>query len=202
MKTRVVPFVAPVAVLLLFFAGQPRLVAQQKLAPGTLLEPQTRLEQLLASPDQLLVKDYYRVEDRLGSSTTMQAMVVTAAGQPGARLRGVRVDVRDRSTQGERASTSFLDFEELEPLSRALAAMTERSETWKGAGQETQVTETEFMSIGGFSIGLRQDWQAQHAFVSSGFLDPVRVRIEISDFYKAKGMVDQALGILRSKQVN
>ena len=199
MKTRVVPFAVPATALLLLLAGQLHLVAQQPGAPAGLLEPQTRLERFLAAPDLLLVKDYYRVEDRLGTTTTMLAMVVTAAGQPVSRVRGVRVDVRDRSNQGERASTSFLDFEELEPLSRALASMTERSETWKGAGQETQLTETQFTSIGGFSVGLRQDWQAQHAFVSSGFLDPVRVRIEISDFYKAKGMVDQALATLQRK---
>jgi hypothetical protein len=201
MRYRVVAFVALFSVVLMTEVqptqAQLPVAAQDLLLPAALL-PQTKIEALLATPGVLLVQDFYRVGTRIEFPATVDAMVVTELGGAKQHLLGLRIAMRD-TAKPTRLQTSLLDFDEAVRLSEALGTMSELALKWLGAGQESRFTETQFSSAGGFRIGFRQDWRNQEAFMSSGFVDVVRVPIEMTDFKSAKMLVDQALVLLHGK---
>jgi hypothetical protein len=157
----------------------------------------TRIEALLATPNVVLVTDYYRIDMRFGPSMRIDAVVVEAADPP-RRLRGVRVQVRDNENRSRQEGTSFLDVDEVRSLSRAVTSMAELAEKWTGQ-DDRQATELSFTSTGGFRLAIRQSARIPRAFLSTGLLDPVITSIEISELVILKQAFDQALAILNSK---
>lgn len=195
---RVFTFVA----LLLILAGQPAGAGAQRPDPRALalaFEPviQTRIEALLATPNLVLQTDYYRIDMRFGPSMRLDAVIVEAADSR-ARLKGVRVQVRDNANRSRQEGTSFMDIDELTKLSRGLTSMAELADKWTGH-DERQATELTFTSAGGFRLAIRQSARIPRAFLSTGLLDPVVTSIEIAELSTLKQAFDQALAILNSK---
>jgi hypothetical protein len=157
----------------------------------------TRIEGLLASPNTVLVADYYYIDTRFGPNLRMDAMIVGAVGST-ARLKGLRVQVRDNENRRRQEGTSYMDIEELEALSSGLTSMTELAEKWTG-GDDRRASELTFTSNGGFRLAIRQSVRLPRAYLSTGLLDPVVTSIEINELGTLKLALDQALGILRSK---
>src|SRR5436190_21185712 len=71
--------------------GQPAPPRSQAL-PVEPLFP-TRVEALLATPNLVLVADYYRIDMRFGPSLRVDAVIVEAA-ESRTRVKGLRVQVR------------------------------------------------------------------------------------------------------------
>ncbi len=157
----------------------------------------TRIEALLATPNVVLVIDYYRIDMRFGPSMRIDAVVVAAA-ETQTRLRGLRVQVRDNENRSRQEGTSFLDIDELRKLSRALDSMGELAEKWTGQ-DDRQATELSFTSAGGFRLAIRQSARIPRAYLSTGLLDPVVTSIELAELGILKHAFDQALAILNSK---
>ena len=156
----------------------------------------TRIESLLATPNLLLVVDYYRVDMRFGPNMRIDAVVVDA-GDARTRIKGLRVQVRDPQSRGRQDGTSYIDFEELIRLTQGLAAMEELAGKW--THDDRQATELSFTTAGGFRLAIRQSARVPRAYLSTGLLDPVVTSIDIAELPTLKQAFDQALAILNSK---
>ena len=157
----------------------------------------TRIEGLLASPNTVLVADYYYIDTRFGPNLRIDAVIVEAAGST-ARLKGLRVQVRDEENRRRQEGTSYMDLEELELLSRGLTSMTELAQKWTGR-DDRLASELTFTSNGGFRLAIRQSARLPRAYLSTGLLDPVITPIELNELGTLKFALDQALAILHSK---
>jgi hypothetical protein len=172
-------------------------IAQRPLAvPIDTIIP-TRLEALLATPNVLLVADYYRIDMRFGPNLRIDAVIVVEAGDARTRTKGLRVQVRDPESRGRQDGTSYMDFDELVRLTRALGSMSELVERW--THDDRQATELTFTTTGGFRLAIRQSARVPRAYLSTGLLDPVVTSIDILELPTLKHAFDQALALLNSK---
>jgi len=202
------------ALSVVFLLGQPAGASAQQRAIGQqsrsvqqdelrhiaiAIEPviATRIEGLLASPNTVLVADYYYIDTRFGPNLRIDAVIVEAAGSA-ARLKGLRVQVRDEENRRRQEGTSYMDLEELEALSRGLTSMTELAQKWTGR-DDRLASELTFTSNGGFRLAIRQSARLPRAYLSTGLLDPVITPIELNELGTLKFALDQALAILHSK---
>jgi len=124
---------ALIALTLAFVATDPTRTWAQAPGPGSLapaIEPgiPTMIESLLATPNLVLVADYYRIDMRFGPSMRIDALVVEAVDSR-TRVKGLRVQVRDPENRSRQEGTSFIDFDELTGLSR-LSSMAELATKW------------------------------------------------------------------------
>jgi hypothetical protein len=190
-----------VALPLAFAAGADTPAFAQAQGPRSLalaMEPitPTRIETLLATPNLLLVTDYYRIDMRFGPNMRIDAVIVEAV-ESRTRLKGLRVQVRDPESRGRQEGTSFIDFEEVTRLSRALNSMADLAAKW--TQDDRQATELSLTTAGGFRLAIRQSARIPRAYLSTGLLDPVVTSIEIAELPTLKQAFDQALAILNGK---
>jgi hypothetical protein len=177
-------------------AGGPAAAAAQSVAvPVEPLIP-TRIESLLTAPNVVLVADYYRIDMRFGPNIRIDAVVLEAL-ESRARVKGLRVQVRDPQSRGRQEGTSYIDHDELVRLTRALAAMAERAGSW--THDDRQATEMTFTTAGGFRLAIRQSARIPRAYLSTGLLDPVVTSLDLNELPTLKDAFDQALAILNSK---
>ena len=184
-----------------FLAGHPARVRAQAPGPRPLamaVEPliPTRLESLLATPNLVLVADYYRIDMRFGPSMRIDAVVLEAVDSA-TRLKGIRVQVRDPENRSRQEGTSFIDIEELTRLSRGVSSMAELAAKW--AHDDRQASELSFTTAGGFRLAIRQSARIPRAYLSTGLIDPVVTSIDLAELPTLKQAFDQALAILNSK---
>lgn len=189
------------ALALAFVAGHAARAAAQPPAQRSLavaVEPVTPtiIESLLATPNVVLVADYYRIDMRFGPNMRLDAVIVEAIDSR-TRVKGVRVQVRDPESRSRQEGTSFIDLDELTQLSRGLAAMAQLAEKW--THDDRQATELSFTTVGGFRLAIRQSARVPRAYLSTGLLDPVVTSIGVLELPTLKQAFDQALAILNSK---
>jgi hypothetical protein len=187
---------------LVFLLGTPASVAAQRRDPRgvpIVLDPliATRVEALLAEPNTVLVTDYYYVDTRFGPNLRIDAVIVEAIGSP-ARVKGLRVQVRDNGNRSRQEGTSYMDLEELTTLSRALTSMADLAEKWTSQ-DDRRASELTFTSAGGFRLAIRQSARLPRAYLSTGLLDPVATSIDITELGTLKVAFDEALAILNGK---
>ena len=156
----------------------------------------TRIEALLATPNLVLVTDYYRIDMRFGPNLRIDAVIVEAIDSH-TRLKGLRVHVRDPENRNRQEGTSFIDIDELATLSRGVNAMAEQAA--KFAHDDRQATESSYTTAGGFRLAIRQSARIPRAYLSTGLLDPVVTSIDIAELPTLKQAFDQALTLLNSK---
>jgi len=157
----------------------------------------TKIEALLAAPNVVLVTDFYRIDMRFGPSMRIDAVVVEAV-ETKTRVKGLRVQVRDKENRSRQEGTSFIDFDELTKLARAMNSMAELASRWAGQ-DDRQVTELTFTSAGGFRLAIRQSARVPRAYLSTGLLDPVVTSIEVGELVTLKLAFEEALAILQRK---
>src|SRR5688500_195844 len=75
----------------------------------------TKIAALLAAPNAVLVTDYYRIDMRFGPSMRIDAIVVEAVDTR-TRVKGLRVQVRDKENRSRQEGTSYIDIDELTKL--------------------------------------------------------------------------------------
>ena len=156
----------------------------------------TRIEALLATPNVVLVADYYRIDMRFGPSLRIDAVIVEAVDSR-TRIKGLRVHVRDPENRSRQEGTSFIDLEELIQLSRGLGSMADLAAKW--TMDDRQATELSLTTNGGFRLAIRQSARVPRAFLSTGLLDPVITSMDLAELPTLKQAFDQALAILNSK---
>ena len=160
----------------------------------------TKLESFLEEKGKLIVKEYYELGGVRGSyqtSVKLSAAVLYTPGEEDERVRGLRFTVEGGGTL-DRSSTSFLDLEEIEGLSKAIDYVISLSEKWEAVRKD--YTEVEFSTEGDFSIGFYQRGIKQTAFLSSGRIGRVVVHFsKMEKLNSVKVMADNGLKLLSEK---
>jgi hypothetical protein len=163
----------------------------------------------LGKSGELRVKDFYEVGEFSGlGSMKIDAAVVYQPGQEQQRVRGVRIEIKAPGRL-ENTDTAFLDMDEVETLSTALAYMADAEANKKGAVSAGYVgggvvapppyTEFEFRTRGDFAIGFYRKGNDTGGYASSGTVSPARVFFKAAELPKIKALVDRALAILKEK---
>jgi hypothetical protein len=156
----------------------------------------TRIESLLATPNLVLVVDYYRIDMRFGPNLRVDAVIVEGV-ETRERLKGLRVQVRDNDNRNRQEGTSYIDIEELGTLTRGVSSMAELAAKW--ALDDRQATELSYTTNGGFRLAIRQSARIPRAFLSTGLVDPVITSLEVAELPTLKQAFEQAMAILISK---
>jgi hypothetical protein len=184
-------------------------IAQSPPFPPQPAAPSTRLEAFIGTRGEMVVKDFYELGAFTGQIGSMKidALVAYQPGQEQQRVRGLRIAV----TSGgriENTETAFLDIEEVESLSSALAYMADAEQNKKGNTSLTIVgsvvgappyTEFEFSTKDDLRIGFYRRLTETGGFASSGRINPARVFFKPSEFLAIKSIVDKGLTILKSR---
>lgn len=156
----------------------------------------TRIESLLATPNQVVIADYYWIDMRFGPNLRIDA-VIAESPDSRVRLKGLRVQVRDPESRGRQDGMSYIDLDELMTLTRALGTIVERTERW--THDDRRATELAVTTMGGFRLAIRQSARVPRAFLSTGLFDPVVTSLDVADLPTLKHAFDQALALLNSK---
>jgi len=160
-------------------------------------EPATKLEAFLAKTGTLFVKDFYNLGKIRGLGTIeLKALVTYQPGQETLTIHGLTIEVTEAGRL-EFSGTSFLDLEEIESLSKAIAYMLDLSEKWKDTDKE--YTEVIFLTKGYFKAGFYQKGTKQQAFASSGYIAGRTCGLSMNDLASLKALVDQGAALLATK---
>jgi hypothetical protein len=161
-------------------------------------EPPTKLEAFLAKKGTLIVKDFYELGELRGlGKMQLNALIIYEPGMENTKIRGMRVEITEAGSYG-RSNTSFLDLEEVESLSKAIAYMADLAEKWKGINREAY-TEVIYATKGDFNVGFYQKGSEMRAFASSGYIGKASFFMEVEDFISMKGIIDKGLSVLKEK---
>lgn len=204
MRARFLRALATAALALTLFSTYPVLAWAQVGMPRApvpfAFEPiiATKIEALMATPNAVIVADYYQIDMRFGPSLRIDAMIVEGLDLQ-MRLKGVRIQVRDKESRGPRQEgTSYMDVDELRKLARGLPAMADLASKWTGP-DDRRANELSFTSAGGFRLAIRQSARLPRVFLSTGLLDPVVTSIELIELETLRHAFDQALAVLDGK---
>ena len=158
------------------------------------------MEEFLAKKGKLIVKEFYdlgEVTGRYGSKIELKALVIYEPGQDIQKEMGLKIQVTEGGKY-EKSSTSFLDLEEVESLSKAIGYMANLSTKWKDINRK--YTEIIFSTRGDFQIGFYQKESKQAAFSSAGYIGKTRCFFaSMNDLNSVKLLTDKGIEILKGK---
>jgi len=182
-----------------------QLTAQQlpqlppQIGPGLVLVPdiRTRIEAALTTPNALVIADYHNIDFRFGPKVRIDAAIVRVGSGPDL-IRGLRVQVPDNRPGPDPERSSYVDIEELGPLSESLNLMTDLVKNWTGVDDRRATTLT-FTSAGGLRIEVREFGRVQRGLLFTGLIDPVVTSFDLADLTALKQAVDQAWALLKTK---
>lgn len=158
--------------------------------------PSTKLEQFLSKKGKLLIKDSHVAGilkgQQYGTKITVDALTIYEPGKESDKLKGLRVEVYEG---GGRSDTSFLDMDEVESLSQAIAYMTKMLQKWKGSDRE--YTEVIFSTKDDFQMGFYQKGSEVTSFATSGTVGVSRCYFNAEDLPNLKLIVDKGNSLLK-----
>lgn len=162
-------------------------------------EPATKLEAFLVKKGKLIIKDFYelgKVFGKYGSMVEFNALVIYEPDKESQRVRGIKIEVSGGGKY-ERSDASFLDFEEVESLSKAIEYIVDLLSKWEGVNKE--YTEVIFSTKGDFQIGFYQKGTERFSFASSGHIGKVTCFFPLEELSSIKSIVNKGLSILKEK---
>jgi len=181
-------------------ASKPAEAVPATSTPAESAKTGTKLEAFLGKHGQILVKDLYDVGhvkceyESIGAGVDMKGIVIYEPGSS-QKIKGLRVEV---TQSGSRSSISFIDMDELQSLSDAIAYVSDLSKKW--AGQIHQpYTEITYISKGEFDLGFYQEGTKATAYVRSGTLGNTIAFLKTGQLDAMKDVVDKASVLLGSK---
>lgn len=147
--------------------------AQTNKAPATVVAtvtpppPATKIDVMLASKGKILIRDVYSsiAEFPSGRQETIRfgAVGVYEPNKAAAMVKAIRVTIADNHGNTQYA---FIDFDEMDGLTRAAEYMSSTAITWRGQIKES--TEIKYSTRSDFTFGFSQKGQQQTAFISIG----------------------------------
>ena len=159
----------------------------------------TRIETFLAQKDRLLVKEVYtlgKITGLYSSSCVISGITTYEPGDKEHRLKGLIIEVNEGQSD-ERPNSSFLDIEEIEGLSTALASMVrlseERSKTESSYIEITYTTEDEL----GFGVYFSEGEEG--GFISGRGAGKLTISLELEQMNEVKKIVDYGYTLLKMK---
>jgi hypothetical protein len=118
-------------------------------------------------------------------------------GQEPEKFKGAQLSV-DQGGDDERSDVAFLDMEELDSLSSALAYLVEVGRQW--SGQSREYVEVTYRSADDLTVGFYQQEKKQVPFINTGRGARVSAFFSsINDLSKLKSLSDSALVRLSEK---
>lgn len=190
----------------------PLIASAQSKEESKAKEPATKLEAFLAKKGRLIIKDSHdlgKISGKYGTEISFTALVIYEPGQESQKTRGLQIKVTE-GERYERSNISFLDFEEIESLSKAIEYMVGLSTKWEGIKKE--YSEVLFLTKGYFKIGFYQQltksekpqtWNLkppeiiqsseQVAFANSGYIGETHSYFSMKDLSSVKDLADIGL---------
>lgn len=207
MKTRVI---ASSAVIFLALSFQP---ARAVEISG---EPQSQLEAFTSRRGLLIGKNLYAVGEKsvygvIDKKILFEALVIFEAGSPEKKYKGLRVEIAGIKGDEDagRPSVAFIDMDEIEGLSKALARMIDTAWKWKGE-VHGPYRELFYITRGGFEAGVYNRGAEIHAYASAGKIDgrskegvlprTTVILVNVGDLKEIKDIVDRGFALLKEKQ--
>ena len=153
------------------------------------LEPRTKLEAIDARYERILIKGFSQIAilEARGGNIRVDAVELKDPVAP-ARATGIVVAIRE-STENQRENRSFIDYEEIDGLTKALDALARINET------TTRLTgfEARYRTLGDLEVNVfRQSRSGTAASVVSGICDRVTVFLTLDDLNKFRGIILEA----------
>jgi len=189
-----------VVIWLHIFAFTPLILLAQETQDAKEKEPATKLERFLAKKGTLIIKDIYNcgnISGMYGSRVLLKVIVIYEPGKETERVRGLKIEVSENS-KFEKNNASFLDFEEVESLSKALLYMLDLAQKWENI--EKEYTEVVFSTKGYLDVGFFQKSKVQTPFVSSGYVNKsMSFDNTLGYLISLKNFIDKALEVLKEK---
>ncbi|HEY7402597.1 MAG TPA: hypothetical protein VIB39_03680 [Candidatus Angelobacter sp.] len=159
--------------------------------------PGTALEAFLGTRGRMIMKEFYDVGALRGTGITEMKALVISEPNSARKIKGLRVEVTEAG-QFERTNTSFIDVDELDSLSQAIAYMADTASKWS-AQPHTPYTEIIYTSKGELQIGFFQNGKDINAFCKSGTIGAATAYFNIRTLPAMKDMVDKAVALLKDK---
>jgi hypothetical protein len=161
----------------------------------------TKVGLFLASKGKLLIKQFYeigKVTGSYGTNIKFDALLLFEPGQEDQRIRGIKITIKSEDKHGEKESTSFLDMDEMESLSKAIDYALNLIEKWKNITSE--YTEVIFCTRDDFKVGFYQKGTEQTCFSSSGYVSKVSCFFPSTDCLKEiKEIINKGIALLVTK---
>lgn len=170
--------------------AQPAGKQQEKVAS-------TALEAFLGKRGQMIMKEFYDLGAISSLGRTELKAIVISEPNSAHKIKGLKVEVQE-SGRLERSNSSFIDLDELESLSQALAYMADAAQKWTADGR-APYTEIIFTSKGELQVGFYESGKDVSAFCRSGSIGAATAYFNVREMPKLKGFVDQAITLLKSK---
>ena len=153
------------------------------------LEPRTKLEAIDTQYESVLIKGFTQVAsfNARGGDVRVDALELKEAGSP-TRALGIVIAVRE---QGERPrdNRSFVDYEEIQSLVRAIESIARVNET------VTKLTgfEARYRTRGDLEINVfRQSRSGTSASLTSGICEKTTVLLTLDELERLKGIILEA----------
>jgi hypothetical protein len=165
------------------------------------IQPNTKVGLFLASKGKLLIKQFYEIGKLTGSFGTIMkfdALLLFEPGQEDQRIRGIKITIKSEDKHGEKESTSFLDMDEMESLSKAIDYSLNLIEKWKNITSE--YTEVIFCTKDDFKVGFYQKGTEQTCFSSSGYVSKVSCFFPSTEcLIEIKKIINKGIALLVTK---
>ena len=153
------------------------------------LEPRTKLEAIDAGYERVLIKGFSQIAtlDVRGGDIRVDAVDLKDVTAP-IRAIGIVVSLRE-SAEKPRENRSFIDYEEIDRLVRALESIARVNET------ATKLTgfEARYRTLGDLEISVfRQSRSGTAAALSTGICDRISVLLTLDELERLKGIFLEA----------
>ena len=185
--------------LIVVFVSTGFMSAQTSMAPAAQSEkaPSTAIEAFMGKRGRMIIRDSYDIGTTRSTGTIKMDALVIYEPNSAQKVKGLRVEVQEAG-RFERSSTSFIDFEELDGLSQALAYLIDLENKWSGQPREPY-TEVSYTSKGEFEVGFYKRGNDRAVYCKSGRIGAATAFLTIADLPKLKAFVDQAISVLKTK---
>jgi hypothetical protein len=160
-------------------------------------QPSTALEASLGKHGQMIMKEFYDLGTvRDMGSVQLQALIISAPS--GAqKTKGLKIEVTEAG-QYERDNSSFLDVDELDGLSQALAYMSDAAAKWDDQAH-APYTEVIYTSKSEIQIGFFKKGKDVNAFCKVGSIGSATAYLKMAQLQTLKEFVDKAIALLKTK---
>lgn len=153
------------------------------------LEPRTKLEAIDARYERVLIKGFSQVGilEVRGGDIRVDAVELKDVTAP-ARATGIIVALRE-SSETPRENRSFIDYEEIDPLLKALDTVSRVNET------ATKLTgfEARYRTNGDLEVNVfRQSRSGTASSLSTGICDKITVLLTLDELNKLRGIILEA----------
>ena len=159
----------------------------------------TRIETFLAQKDRLLVKEVYtlgKITGLYSSSGVISAIITYEPDEKENRLKGLLFEVKEGQNE-EKSLLTFLDMEEIEGLSSAIAAMGQL--TQKGGKAENSYTEIIYTTRDELIFGIYLGETEKEGFITTGGAEKLTIVMEPEKMNEVKKIVDYGYTLLKMK---